>query len=176
MWHDPQGFEGGERVLHQQGPGGGGGLWVCYSGGKYGAAFDHVLWLTALCSSRAFPGNHFLPILTFVSLENSTSNCNQDDHYIGPPVDIWALGILLYFLVTGTMPFKAGTVASLKHAILEGIFIIPSYLSKYCEELITNLLKRKPGSRFAMKQIASCAWLDGSDWVGEDKGYRPYPR
>ena len=91
-------------------------------------------------------------------------------------MDIWALGILLYFLVTGTMPFKAGTVASLKHAILEGMFIIPSFISDSCEELIKNLLKRKPSSRYTMKQIASCAWLEGFDWVGEDKGYRPYPR
>jgi serine/threonine-protein kinase NIM1 len=91
-------------------------------------------------------------------------------------VDIWALGILLYFLVTGTMPFKAGTVASLKHAILEGMFITPSHVSKNCVELITNLLKRKPNSRYTMKQIASCSWLEGCDWEGEDKGYKSYPR
>ena len=46
----------------------------------------------------------------------------QDDHYIGPGVDIWALGILLYFMVTASMPFNAGTVAALKTLILEGRF------------------------------------------------------
>jgi len=100
----------------------------------------------------------------------------QDDHYIGPPVDIWALGILLYFLVTGSMPFKAGTVASLKHAILEGVFITPSHVSPTCVQLISNILKRKPSSRYTMSQIASSPWLQGTTWATEDRGYRPYPR
>ena len=100
----------------------------------------------------------------------------QDDHYIGPPVDIWALGILLYFLVTGTMPFRAGTVASLKHAILECVFITPSHVSPACVQLITNILRRKPSSRYTMVQIASSPWLEGSHWEGEDRGYRLYPR
>ena len=100
----------------------------------------------------------------------------QDEHYIGPSVDIWALGIILYFLVTGTMPFKAATVASLKRAILEGRIVLPSFISSSCQQLIQNLLKRKAGSRYTMKQIYSCPWVAGFEWVGEDKGYRPYPR
>jgi serine/threonine protein kinase len=49
----------------------------------------------------------------------------QDDHYFGPSVDIWALGILLFFMVTGAMPFKGSTVAALKHAIIECKFEMP---------------------------------------------------
>ena len=56
----------------------------------------------------------------------------QDDHYIGPSVDVWALGILLYFMVTASMPFNASTVAALKTLILAGKFTVPSYISPAC--------------------------------------------
>lgn len=30
----------------------------------------------------------------------------NDDSYIGGPVDIWAMGVLLYFILIGNMPFS----------------------------------------------------------------------
>lgn len=30
----------------------------------------------------------------------------QDESYLGPAVDTWALGVLLYFILTTDMPFK----------------------------------------------------------------------
>ena len=77
----------------------------------------------------------------------------QDDHYVGPSVDIWALGILLYLMVTGAMPFKGATVAELKNAILDGHFAMPDYLSAHCADLIASILKRKSEWRLTLQQV-----------------------
>lgn len=77
----------------------------------------------------------------------------QDDHYLGPSVDIWALGILLYFLVTGMMPFKGQTVAQLKHSIIDGYFSCPDQLSTDCSSLIHGILRKKPETRLDMQEV-----------------------
>lgn len=64
----------------------------------------------------------------------------SDDHYIGEPVDVWALGVLLYFMVIGNMPFRAPTVPALRSAVLKGDFSLPATLSLPCLRLIRKLL------------------------------------
>ena len=83
----------------------------------------------------------------------------QDDHYIGPSVDVWALGILLYFMVTGSMPFNASTVAALKTLILAGKFTVPSYVSPACGSLLRSILQRKSSSRPDLTGIMASDWM-----------------
>lgn len=60
----------------------------------------------------------------------------SDDNYVGGPVDVWALGVLLYFMVIGNMPFRAPTVPALRSAVLKGDFSLPALLSLPCLRLI----------------------------------------
>lgn len=64
----------------------------------------------------------------------------SDDHYIGGPVDIWALGVLLYFMVVGNMPFRAPTVPALRSAVLKGDYTLPPQLTLPCNRLIQRML------------------------------------
>ncbi|KAM8957439.1 serine/threonine-protein kinase NIM1 isoform 4-T6 [Lycaon pictus] len=85
----------------------------------------------------------------------------RDEHYVGVYVDIWALGVLLYFMVTGTMPFRAETVAKLKRSILEGTFSVPPHVSGPCLRLIRGVLQPVPTDRHGIDSIMSNEWMQG---------------
>ncbi|GAB6022190.1 G2-specific protein kinase nim-1 [Chamberlinius hualienensis] len=83
----------------------------------------------------------------------------QDESYVGAPVDLWALGVLLYFMICGYMPFRAPTVISLKKAILESDFEIPSHVATECQNLIRGFLKKNYKERFTMANVVESSWL-----------------
>ncbi|KAM5264397.1 serine/threonine-protein kinase NIM1 [Ctenodactylus gundi] len=85
----------------------------------------------------------------------------RDEHYVGVYVDIWALGVLLYFMVTGTMPFRAETVAKLKKSILEGTYSVPPHVSEPCHRLIRAVLRPVPTERYGINHIMNNEWMQG---------------
>jgi serine/threonine-protein kinase NIM1 len=49
------------------------------------------------------------------------------------------MGIMLYFMVTAQMPFRAENVAKLRKTIVDGNYSIPSFVSNQCQELIRKV-------------------------------------
>lgn len=99
----------------------------------------------------------------------------KDESYYGAYVDIWALGILLFFMVTGIMPFRAETVAKLKKCILDGTYTIPAFVSDSCNFLIRSILKPVPQDRFTLEQISRGEWLEGHELIEALEPYQLNP-
>ena len=85
----------------------------------------------------------------------------RDESYFGRMVDIWALGVLLYFMLTGNMPFRGETVPQLKRMILEGKYHMPTNLTPACQDVIAGLLMKDTEERFTMETLCDSFWLRG---------------
>ncbi|KAI5618487.1 serine/threonine-protein kinase SIK1 isoform X1 [Silurus asotus] len=79
--------------------------------------------------------------------------------YEGPQLDIWSLGVVLYVLVCGSLPFDAASLPALKQRVIEGHFRIPYYMSQECENLIRRMLVVDPVKRISLAQIKQHCWL-----------------
>ena len=49
--------------------------------------------------------------------------------YTGPEIDVWSLGVVLYVLVCGCLPFDAVDMSELRARILAGKFKVPFFMS-----------------------------------------------
>ena len=70
--------------------------------------------------------------------------------YLGPEVDIWSLGIILYTLLTGTLPFDDDDDFIMREKIIVGQFEIPDWLSPEARDLIQNVLQHEPAKRLTI--------------------------
>ncbi|XP_036385911.1 serine/threonine-protein kinase NIM1-like [Megalops cyprinoides] len=83
----------------------------------------------------------------------------REERYVGVSVDVWALGVLLFFMVTGSMPFRADTVGRLRRCVLEGAFTVPASVPEPCRRLICAILRPQPELRCTPDQMMGCEWL-----------------
>ncbi|VDP78604.1 unnamed protein product [Echinostoma caproni] len=71
--------------------------------------------------------------------------------YDGPEVDVWSLGVILFKLVSGALPFDGHTLSKLKERVLRGKYRIPFYMSTECEKLLKKMLVLNPAKRHSLE-------------------------
>ena len=83
----------------------------------------------------------------------------QEESYIGNSVDIWALGVMLYFMMTGNMPFRGESVHEIKTKVTNGSYHMPRNLSLLCQSLISGMLMYYAKDRYLMDDIVNSEWV-----------------
>jgi len=80
--------------------------------------------------------------------------------YVGPEVDVWSFGVVLYVLVCGKVPFDDQSVSVLHEKIKKGNVEYPSSLSRECVSLLSRMLVVDPTKRASLFEVIQHPWMN----------------
>ena len=89
--------------------------------------------------------------------------------YEGFKCDIWSAGVTLYYILSGTLPFKGSNIQELEKAILKGEYERIRNVSDEANDIIEGMLRIDPEKRFSIDEILKHPWLNK---VNSDNRYR----
>jgi serine/threonine protein kinase len=104
----------------------------------------------------------------------------QSGHNRG--VDWWALGVLLYIVMTGRFPFEAADVMKTYRKIMKGFAKVnfPDDVPEHCASLIRALCQKNPEERLTMGSLGfqnfkDHPWYRGFSWRNLENHTTPAP-
>ena len=79
--------------------------------------------------------------------------------YVGPKADMWSLGVVLFALVCGFLPFEHDNTSELYKKILKGNYKCPKFVSPQIRDLLSKILNTNPKHRYSIAQARKHPWM-----------------
>ncbi|CAM9668074.1 unnamed protein product [Discosporangium mesarthrocarpum] len=99
--------------------------------------------------------------------------------YDGKAADVWALGIIVYVMLAGFLPFHSDQTAELIAILKRGDFSFTEDMSMSARSFLTGVLSVDPRERLTIPQIRAHCWFQGGEstcsTVGPDTGQATDP-
>ncbi|XP_064147799.1 maternal embryonic leucine zipper kinase isoform X4 [Loxodonta africana] len=93
------------------------------------------------------------------SLAYAAPELLQGKSYLGSEADVWSMGILLYVLMCGFLPFDDDNVMALYKKIMKGKYEVPKWPSPSSILLLQQMLQVDPKKRISVKNLLSHPWI-----------------
>jgi len=108
--------------------------------------------------------SNFVPLGSFLdshcgSPHYSPPEIIQEKPYVGPEVDMWALGVLLYAMITGCLPWSGDNIKQQIDNVVVGRYKVPKYVSEECANLIGRMLTVDRKERATIQEVVNHPWL-----------------
>ena len=93
------------------------------------------------------------------SASYASPECISQPQYDGKKSDMWSLGVILYTMLNGHLPWTKRNEKQLVRQILTGEYFVPANVSDAAQSLIRGLISVDVEKRWTIDQVLACEWL-----------------